>query len=122
MDFIQNSLVRRLLVNENGRSNIERFVNGAPYCWVPKSIKCYEIFNADFDYFSIRDLTEDVFANGEKPRFDSTGTFFWCEPVRNFQSVKMVRFFVSVLFGYAPIMHIVNLLHFFIFKKVLTLI
>jgi len=40
---------------------------------------------------STRDLTEDIFANGEKPRFDSTGTFFWCEPVRNFMSVKMNR-------------------------------
>ena len=38
---------------------------------------------------STRDLTDDVFPNGEKPRFDTTGTFFWCEP-RGFQAVKMV--------------------------------
>eukprot|EP00795_Rhopilema_esculentum_P008788 gene8788-14818_t len=39
---------------------------------------------------SIRDLTEDVFPDGTKPRFDATGTFFWCER-RPFQAVVMNR-------------------------------
>ena len=40
-------------------------------------------------FLSIRDLTEDVFPDGTKPRFDATGTFFWCER-RSFQAVVMV--------------------------------
>ncbi|XP_047145289.1 calcium-activated potassium channel slowpoke isoform X2 [Hydra vulgaris] len=33
-------------------------------------------------------LTEDLFPNGEKPKFDQTGTFYWCES-RPFNVAKM---------------------------------
>eukprot|EP00794_Sanderia_malayensis_P012086 gene12086-13331_t len=39
---------------------------------------------------STRDLTDDIYPNGEKPKFDATGTFFWCEP-RGFSAVRMTR-------------------------------
>ncbi|XP_047144550.1 calcium-activated potassium channel slowpoke isoform X2 [Hydra vulgaris] len=35
-----------------------------------------------------RQLTEDYFPNGEKPKFDQTGTFYWCES-RPFEAAKM---------------------------------
>ncbi|XP_047144553.1 calcium-activated potassium channel subunit alpha-1 isoform X2 [Hydra vulgaris] len=35
-----------------------------------------------------RSLTDDYFPNGEKPKFDQTGTFYWCES-RTFDSAKM---------------------------------